>query len=216
MALDLTEVAGADAVLASFLHDAHHEMAPPRLLALYRVVQYLARAGIPGEIVDCGHGATATLAAIAAASTHCGETSRRLVLFDASADPLHRAETELELWGTARELIADVQVVRSHKPEPPPAELTATGYPPDRIVVRRYPREPITQSEPVAFLGLTSEAYPANQWAIATFLPKVSPGGVIAVEGNSPRDAVAQFLAHAGLNLLFVQVAADYRVAVRP
>src|SRR5262245_30523280 len=140
----------------------------------------------------------------------------RLVLFDASADPLHRAETELELWGTARDLIADVPDARPHKPEPPPAELAATFYPSDRIVVRRYPREPIAQSEPVAFLGLTSETYPANQQAIATFLPKVSPRGVIAVEGNRSADAVAQFLARSGVNLLFMQVTADYRVAVRP
>src|SRR5262245_12835580 len=215
-ALDLTEAAGADAALAGFLHDAPHGLAPPRAFALYRVVQYLARAGIAGEIVDCGHGATTTLAAIAAASMSCGETNRRLVLFDASADPLHRAETELELWGTARDLIADVPDARPHKPEPPPAELAATGYPSDRIVVRRYPREPIAQSEPVAFLGLTSETYPANQQAIATFLPKVSPRGVIAVEGNRSADAVAQFLARSGVNLLFMQVTADYRVAVRP
>src|SRR5262245_30523281 len=74
-ALDLTEAAGADAALAGFLHDAPHGLAPPRALALYRVVQYLARAGIAGEIVDCGHGATTTLAAIAAASMSCGETN---------------------------------------------------------------------------------------------------------------------------------------------
>ena len=43
-----------------------------------------------------------------------------------------------------------------------------------------------------------------------------SAGGVIAVEGTRPRDAVAQFLAGAGLHLLFVQATADYRVAVRP
>jgi len=44
----------------------------------------------------------------------------------------------------------------------------------------------------------------------------VSRGGVIAVEGNTRRDAVAEFLARERLPLLFVQVADNYRFAVKP
>ena len=219
-AIDLTgALASCDASLTAFLTDAEdrYRLAPPRAFALYRIVQYLAHAGIAGEVVDCGYGATATLAAIAAALVQCGDTSRQLVLFDSSADPLHRAETELELWGTARDLIAGTPAwSRSRQVEPLPDALTETGYPADRIAVRRYPREPIAQAEPVAFLGLASESYPANRKAIATFLPKVSSGGVIGVEGNSRRDAVAEFVVRDRVHLLFVQVAVDYRIAIKP
>ena len=160
-ATDLTAaLASCDVTLAAFLTDAEdrHRLAPLRAFALYRIAQYLACAGIAGEVVDCGYGATAALAAIAAASVQCGDTSRRLVLFNSSADPLHRAETELELWGVEWDLIANTRVMpRSHKVEPPPLELAATSYPADKIAIRRYPRDPIAQSEPVAFLGLTSE-----------------------------------------------------------
>jgi hypothetical protein len=220
-AIDLTRTAFAscDATLAGFLKDAENRYRLPQLraLALYRIVRYLSDAGIEGEIVDCGYGATATLTAIAAGSLCCGDTSRRLVLFDSSADPLHRAETELELWGTECDLIANTRVMpRSRKIEPPPPELAATSYPADKIAIRRYPRDPIAQSEPVAFLSLTAQSYPANREAIAAFLPKVSRGGVIAVEGNSSRDAVTEFLARERLHLLFVPLAADYRIAVKP
>jgi hypothetical protein len=219
-ATDLTAaLASCDVTLAAFLTDAEdrHRLAPLRAFALYRIAQYLACAGIAGEVVDCGYGATAALAAIAAASVQCGDTSRRLVLFDSSADPLHRAETELDLWGTSRDLIAGKPTwSRPRQAEALPDELTASGYPADKIEIRRYPREPIAQTESVAFLGLTSESYPANREAIAAFLPKVSRGGVIAVEGNSCRDAVTEFLAREHLHLLFVQVAADYRIAVKP
>ena len=138
------------------------------------------------------------------------------MLFDASADLLHRAETELDLWGSERDLITNPPVARPPALQPPPPEITATGYPPDRIDIRRYPREPIAQTEPIAFLNLTADTYPANCKAIATFLPRISPGGVIAVEGNRARDAVAEFLSAVDLHLLFVAVTADYRVAVRP
>jgi hypothetical protein len=220
LAIGLTGAAlASDPQLTGFLQDAEarYRLPPPRALALYRIVQYLAHAGIKGDVVDCGYGATAPLAAIAGAFACCRDTSRRLVLFDSSASPLHRAETELELWGTERDLIAGAPArPRTNRPEPPPAELAATGYPVENIAVRRYPREPIAQTEPVAFLGLTAESYPANREAIATFLPKVSQGGVIAVAGNRTHDAVAEFLARARLHLLFVQVAADYRIAVKP
>lgn len=220
LALDLTGAAlASDPQLMGFLQDAEdrYRLPPPLALALYRIAQYLAQAGIEGDIVDCGYGATATLAAIGSAFARCRDTIRRLVLFDASAIPLHRAETELELWGTERDIIAGAPArSRSYRPEPPSAELAATGYPVEKIAVRRYPREPIAQTEPVAFLGLTAESYPANRKAIATFLPKVSHGGVIAVAGNRTHDAVAEFLARERLHLLFMQVAADYRIAVKP
>ena len=37
----------------------------------------------------------------------------------------------------------------------------------------RYPREPIATETPIAFLGLTSETYPANRWAIAAFVDAI-------------------------------------------
>jgi len=57
----------------------------------------VARASVKGEVVDCGYGRTATLVAMAAAFVQIGDTSRRLKVFDPSADPVHRPELEFEL-----------------------------------------------------------------------------------------------------------------------
>jgi hypothetical protein len=193
----------------------------PRVAALCSIADYLTRAGLKGEVVDCGYGNTASLTVLAAAFVQLADTSRRLVLFDTSADPLHRPELEFELWGTNRDPLSVTGGWRkSQELEPPPRELAATGYPVESFSISRYPREPIMQSEPVAFLGLTSASYPSNRIAIATFLPRVTSGGVIAVEPDplerGGRDAVDEFLRKEDVKMLFLQVAPDYRVGIKP
>jgi hypothetical protein len=191
----------------------------PRVAALYSIANYLTRAGLEGEVVDCGYGNTANLAVLAAVFVQLGDTSRRLALFDTTADPLHRPEIEFELWGTDRDPLSMTGgECKSQKPEPLPKEL-ATGYPVDKFAIRRYPREPIIQTEQIAFLGLTSASYPSNRTTIATFLPRVTSGGVIAVEPDplerGGRDAVQEFLRKEGVNMLFLHVAPDYRVGIK-
>jgi hypothetical protein len=212
---------GAD--LASFLDRVKgiRDLSPLRAAALYSIADYIGRANVKGEVIDCGYGRTATLVALATAFVQIGDTSRRLVLFDTSADPVHRPELEFELWGTDRDPLSTTRSVRkSQKVESAPPELMATGYPEEKFSIRRYPREPITQSEAVAFLGLTSASYQSNRTAIATFLPQVVSRGVIAVEPDplerAKRNAVDVFLRDAGLNMLFLHVAANYHVGVKP
>jgi hypothetical protein len=212
---------GAD--LASFLDRVKsiRDLSPLRAAALYSIADYIGRADVKGEVIDCGYGRTATLVALATAFVQIGDTSRRLVLFDTSADPVHRPELEFELWGSDRDPLSTTRSVRkSQKVESAPPELMATGYPEERFSIRRYPREPIAQSEAVAFLGLTSASYQSNRTAIATFLPQVASRGVIAVEPDplerAKRNAVDVFLRGVGVNMLFLQVAANYHVAVKP
>jgi hypothetical protein len=158
---------------------------------------------------------------MAIAFMQIGDTSRRLVLFDTSADPMHRPELEFELWGTDRDPLSTTRSWRkSQKIETAPPELIGTGYPVEKLSIRRYPREPITQLEPVAFLGLTSASYQSNRTAIATFFPQVVSRGVVAVEPDplerAGRNAVGAFLRDAGVNMLFLHVAANYHVGIKP
>ena len=144
----------------------------PRVAALYSIADYLTRGGLKGEVVDCGYGNTDSLAVLAAAFVQLGDTSRRLVLFDTSADPLHRPEIEFELWGTGQDPLSTTSSWRrSPTREPPPRELATTGYPVEKFSISRYPREPIAQTGPVVFLGLTTASYPSNQATIATSSP---------------------------------------------
>jgi hypothetical protein len=197
-------------------------------LAISCAVRHLVRARVPGDIVDCGEGVPEVLALVAASLVAVGETSRRLVLFDITSDFRHRPEADVPLWGT------DYDLTSVQRPPPRPKErvlpdaLAASGYPADQIFVVRYPVDTIDLTRPIAFLGLSAETYEANRAAVRTLAPRVSIGGVIAVEGNehTPRaaipgcvqhhlDAVAEFLKARGGDLPFWQVTDEYRLAVK-
>jgi hypothetical protein len=199
-----------------------------QILAIYCAVRHLAEARIPGDIVDCGEGVPDALAVVAASLVALGETSRRLVLFDITSDFRHRPEADVPLWGTDYDLVSVQRPPPRPKKRVLPDVFAASGYPAERIVVVRYPVDTIDLTRPIAFLGLSAETYEANRAAVRTLAPRVSIGGVIAVEGNehTPRaaipgcvqhhlDAVAEFLKARGSDLPFWQVTDQYRLAVK-
>ena len=196
-------------------------------LAIYSAVRHLTSARIPGDIIDCGEGVPEVLAVIGVCLVALGETSRRLVLFDITSDFRHRPETGVPLWGTDYDLMAGRPRPQGQKRVLPDV-LVASGYPEERIFVARYPVDVIDLARPVAVLGLTAETYEANRAAIRTLAPRVTIGGVIAVEGNdhTPRsvvpgcvqhhlDAVAEFLKAHRTELPFWQVTGEYRLGVK-
>ena len=211
-----------DADLAGFLKvvDRIGSGSGVRRFLLYAAAWYLTNARLAGAVVDCGDGETATLTVIAAALKHFGDTSRHLTLLDTTADPLHRADVELDLWGTDRDLLEPTRGRRlGPKVEPAPPEIVATGYPTENVSIQRYPREPIAPSGPIAFLGLTSDAYKSNRTAIAAFLPWVVRGGVITVNrgasGATSHDAVDEIARSQGVDVLLVPVTPTLRIGIK-
>jgi hypothetical protein len=197
-------------------------------LALYCAVRHLTRARIPGDMIDCGDGQPEVLAVIGCSLIALGETSRRLVLFDITSDHRHRPETNLPLWGTDYDLMASRRARPQPRTEALPDLLVASGYPIERISVVRYPVDTIDFTRPIAFLGLTAETYEANRAAVRTLAPRVSVGGVLAVEGNAntPRaavpgcvqhhlDAVKEFLTSKRADVPFWQVTSEYRLGMK-
>ncbi len=195
---------------------------------IYCAIRYVTRSGIPGDVIDCGEGTPDVLAVIGASLVAADDRTRRLVLFDVTSDPRHRPAGGLPLWG------ADYDLMTGKRPRPRPPEralpepLLASGYPIDQIVVARYPVDAIDLTRPISFLGLSSETYEANRAAVRTLAPRVSVGGVIAVEGNenTPRaavpgcvqhrlDAVAEFLKAHDADLPFWQIVPEYRIGMK-
>jgi len=189
-----------------------------RLQALYAAAKYITENEIEGDFVDCGWGDPTTLLALAASLLHLHHTDRGLVLFDSTASPLNRAETDLTPWGTEHDLLRKPPARKPPVPEPPPAELLSIGYPAERIAVHRYPREPIAHSAPLALLCVTSETYDANSKAFAVFYSQLSRGGILAVEDipGGHKDALSQLLGATADSLNFTQAAPNVRTAAKP
>jgi hypothetical protein len=199
-----------------------------QLLALYSAVRYLVRSRIPGDFMDCGEGVPEVLAVIGACLVSLADTDRRLTLFDITGDPHHRPEPVLPLWGSDYHLMGGKRPRSWHKQSILPNALVASGYPAERMSVVRYPADTMDFTRPLAFLGLTAETYEANRAAVRMLLPRVSVGGVIAVEGNEHtphamqpgcvhhgRDAVAEFLKFHAADVTFCSITPAYRLGLK-
>jgi hypothetical protein len=208
----------ADAEFAAFSRALPQSVDLPdrRILALFSSVQYLVVRQIVGDVIDCTHAGDGVLAVLGAAFVFLKDTSRRLIICDPTANPHHRAEHMLEPWGNDFDLLgAKLRPAKSQRAEAPSAAIRRTGYPQDKLLVWRYPREAIATTSPIAFLGLTSETYPANRWAIAAFIDRLSDGGVLAVDRITQRDGVAEHLTAARVALSPVEVADGYHMGIR-
>lgn len=204
---------------------------PDQAAGVFVAISYLTRANIPGDLVDAGDGMPAYLALAAAALMALGDSARRLVLFDVTADATHRPQIDLPLWGSDWSDLLDERAADRAKQIEAPTKLTqellATGYPPHGISIVRLPFEMIDLSRPIAFLSLTAETYEANRAAIKTFIPLVSPGGVVAVHGSGALrpsqpgcvqhriDAVAKYLEQSDTPMSFWHPVPDFRLAVK-
>ena len=187
-----------------------------RILALFSLVQYLVARQIAGDVIDCTHAGDSVLTVLGAAFVFLKDTSRRLIICDPTVNPHHRAEHTLEPWGNDFDLLgAKLRPAKSRCGEAPSAAIRRTGYPQDKLLVWRYPREAIATTTPIAFLGLTSETYPANRWAIAAFVERLSDGGVLAVDRITNRDGVAEHLTAQRTAMSSVEVADGYRMGIR-
>ena len=82
-----------------------------------------------------------------------------------------------------------------------------------------YPYDGLNVTQSIAFLGLSSQTYPANRAAIAALIPLVSSGGIIAAEADllkpDIRDAVNDFLNQEATNVQLWHVTSTYRIGVK-
>ena len=196
----------------------HCALPATHVLALYCAMRYLGIAGIGGDVVDCGDGASHTLAVIGAALAEFGDTERRLILCDVSGDPTHRAERKLALWGND----ADFRQWRRQRPATRtpivPDDVRASGYPASKIHVVYSADAAIDNATAIVFLGLTSESYPANRAATTQLLPRLAVGGVFGIDTTASlqprRGAVPAFLHHQRLAPPVHRVTATYWIGL--
>lgn len=182
---------------------------PERMFALYEAVRYVSRAGIPGDIVECGvwRGGSSMLAALTC--LELGDV-RSLWLYDTfegmtapgAQDVKWSGEpAETELAADAREpgafntwAYATLDDVR--------ANMAGTGYPEDRI---RYVAGKVEDTIPaqlpesIALLRLDTDWYESTRHELAHLWPLLAPDGVLIIDDyghwQGARQAVDEFFA---------------------
>lgn len=193
-----------------------------RVVTLADAVQYVIRANVPGDFVECGVWRGGSSMAIALTLLRLGVDNRRLWLYDTFGEmpaPGSRdrdyaggavAGHEATMLGDTGLALADVQ-----------AAMRTTGYPEQRISYRRgRVEETIPGSAPaqIALLRLDTDWYESTRHELEHLYPRLTSRGVLIIDDYGhyagARQAVDEYFADAPI--LLVRVDYTCRMAVKP
>jgi hypothetical protein len=181
-----------------------------RLYDLYKSVEFLVKAKVPGDMLECGVWRGGSMMLVAKTLLALGETSRALYLLDTyEGHPKPDAEEDVDLWGNraVHEWVkhrhtdetsgwANVSVDEVRR------NLESTGYPMDKVVLIKGMVEKTAAIVPAAALAmvrLDTDWYESAKVGLETYWPRLSPRGVLVVDDyghyKGQRKAVDEYFA---------------------
>ncbi len=197
-----------------------------RMYALYKAVQYVVRARIPGDIVECGlwKGGSSMLAALAL--IEAGEMDRKFHLYDTFTGMSQPTAEDVDFEGmdaAARMVEFDNRKDRAPSGlEETRANLLSTGYPPERLVFVKGKVEdtiPGTAPEAIAILRLDTDWYESTLHELRHLFPLLSPGGVLIIDDyghwRGARQAVDEYFRETQAPILLNRIDYTGRIAVK-
>ena len=202
---------------------------PQSVIGLCEAVEYIARTGVPGALIECGVWRGGSVMAMALTLLQCGVRDRELYLFDTFAGmtrpeerdrPMGDLGSPLEQWEALRRdeghnewAYAPVEEVR--------ANVLSTGYPPDLV---RFVMGPVEQTLPhhapssIALLRLDTDWHASTRHELEHLYPRLVSRGVLILDDYGSwagaREAVDEFEPIRDLALF--RLDNFCRIAVRP
>jgi O-methyltransferase len=200
---------------------------PQRLYALIKAVRYVARAKVPGDIVECGVWRGGSMMAVARTLLRENDTSRNLYLFDtfegmpppskvdvnpegqSAESVLRRSDRSSAVWAHA----ALDEVKRAMAP---------VGYDAGKThYVKGKVEDTIPAGAPqrIALLRLDTDWFESTWHEMVHLYPRLSSAGVLLLDDygwwRGARKAVDKYLTEHGVNLLLNVIDLEGRIAVK-
>jgi O-methyltransferase len=181
-----------------------------RMFSLYKAVEYIVKARIPGDILECGVWRGGSMMLVAKTLLALGDTSRRLFLFDTFAGhPKPDPEHDIDLYGNP--VVEEwVQYRKTDETSSwayvPIGEVEAnmrrTDYPMNKVaLIKGMVEKTARENAPPALslLRLDTDWYASAKAALEAFWPTLSRKGVLIIDdyGHYPsqRKAVDEYFA---------------------
>lgn len=186
------------------IHDKVHgyTMTPvERRYDLYKAVEYVVNAGVPGDIVECGVWKGGSMMLVAHTLLALGATDRKLVLYDTFEGLPLPGDNDYDLIGSHaadrwREGWIKVGIDEVAQ------NLYSTGYPRAQMLFIKGMVEetiPPGRHERVAIARLDTDWEASTRVELEHFWPRLSPGGVMIIDDyghwQGARKAVDEFFA---------------------
>ncbi|MEB2344140.1 MAG: class I SAM-dependent methyltransferase [Deltaproteobacteria bacterium] len=185
-------------------------LGPGALFAWIEAVRYVARAGIPGDLVECGVWRGGAVMAAALTLRQLGAEGRRIWLYDTFTGMTRPGDQDVDLLGkedpasifAARRTGNDSSAWCDASEADVRANLAQVDTPAERFVLvpgRVEETIPRAAPERIAALRLDTDWYESTRHEMEHLMPRLSPGGVLVVDdyfkwaGN--RSAVDEWMA---------------------
>lgn len=197
-----------------------------RMYALYKATEYLAKRGIPGDIVECGVWRGGSSMLLALALQHFGTTDRTLYLYDTFEGMSEPTSHDVNVFGEpAARLLSvsrrDESIWAYASLDEVRANLRATGYPDDRLRFVQGKVEdtlPGQAPERIALLRLDTDWYASTYHELRELFPRLVQAGVLVLDDYGhwagARAAVDQYFAEQDIWLLLDRVDYTGRIAL--
>lgn len=209
---------------------SHTMTSAERLFALVQAVRYVCAAAVAGDIVECGVWRGGSMMAAAHTLRECGDTTRRLFLFDTFEGMSAPTARDVGIDGrAANELLAaqdrsDPESAWCYATlEDVRAAMLSTGYEASRVhFVKGKVEDTIPAAAPqrIAILRLDTDWYESTRHELEHLYPRLSPGGVLIIDDYGHwagcRQAVDEYFASRGVHVLLNRVDYTGRIAVKP
>ena len=197
-----------------------------KLFALVEATRYVARSGVPGDIVECGVWRGGSMQAVALALLEQGAPDRGLHLFDTfegmtpptdkdrragvpAAEMLAARDRDHRIWA-----VAGIEDVRE--------AMREVGYPEELVHFHRGRVEdtvPDRAPARIALLRLDTDWYESTKHELEHLYERLAPGGVLIIDDygdwEGARLATDEFLATLPEPLLLLP-AGSGRIALKP
>ena len=201
-----------------------------RLFGLIQAIRHVAKARIPGAIVECGVWRGGSSMAAALALLESADTARELYLFDTYEGMSEPTEADRNWRGSS----AAGRFSRSKRGtdqsswcyaslEDVRANLLGTTYDPQRLhFVKGKVEDTLPQEAPnqIALLRLDTDWYESTRHEMTHLYPRLVSGGVLIIDDygywEGARKAVDEYLASQNIALLLNRLDNTGRVAIKP
>jgi hypothetical protein len=187
-----------------------------KIAALVDAIRYIARAKIPGAIVECGVWRGGSIMTAALTLLESGDI-RDLYLFDTFTGMTEPTRDDVDMWGNPAQPRYLDSMAGSHNEwcyaslEDVRRNVLSTGYPEDRChfiqgdVLKTVPHQGLG---PIALLRLDTDWYESTLHELTMLYPKLTHQGVLIIDDygywNGCRKAVDEYFAKGGPFLIAI------------
>lgn len=202
-----------------------------RMYALWISVRHLHRAGVSGDIVECGVWRGGSMMLAAKTLIAQGDLSRRLWLYDTFAGMT--APSGLDVQSMSGRPAGDILAAEARDDQNPfwaiaPRDLVetnmrSTGYPQERILlVEGKVEETLPHSAParIALLRLDTDWHESTRCELEHLWPRLVSGGVLIIDDygywDGARRAVDDYFAALSRPPLLARIDFTGRLAIKP